>query len=319
MNLPGFLHASEAEKAKTLLQIIGVGDELARFELEESRLYHQRTEIGRLADRKKKAAEDMPFYPNVPKEPVSASELIRQQQDIMARNAENELKRRNAVEMARRYEAASENFKLAQIALKSAEEAMNKAKADAETAGKSAQNLKDESTAELEKNLQEIDALNMKVRANADKEKVEVEADSLSQEYEDLTSKLNDVRNRKDQLLESADLPLPGLSVQDGHLIYKGEPWDGMSGAEQLKVAVAIIRKLNPECGFVLMDKLEQMDTDTMKEFGAWLEQEGLQVIATRVSTGDECSVIIEDGMVKGNMDAVKTRAPSFVKGEIPW
>lgn len=319
LNLPGFLHASEAEKAKTLLQIIGVGDELARFELEESRLYNQRTEIGRLADRKKKAAEDMPSYPNVPKEPVSASELIRQQQDIMARNAENELKRRNAVEMARRYEAASENFKLAQIALKSAEEAMNKAKADAETAGKSAQNLKDESTAELEKNLQEIDALNMKVRANADKEKVEVEADSLSQEYEDLTSKLNDVRNRKDQLLESADLPLPGLSVQDGHLIYKGEPWDGMSGAEQLKVAVAIIRKLNPECGFVLMDKLEQMDTDTLREFGKWLEEEGLQVIATRVSTGDECSVIIEDGMVKGNMDAVKTRAPSFVKGEIPW
>jgi len=34
----------------------------------------------------------------------------------------------------------------------------------------------------------------------------------------------------------------------------------------------------------------------TLMEFGAWLEQEGLQAIATRVSTGGECSVLIEDG-----------------------
>ena len=72
-----------------------------------------------------------------------------------------------------------------------------------------------------------------------------------------------------------------------------------MSGSEQLKVATAIVRKLNPECGFVLMDKLEQMDAKTLAEFGAWLEQEGLQVIATRVSTGGECSIIIEDGYIK--------------------
>ena len=57
-----------------------------------------------------------------------------------------------------------------------------------------------------------------------------------------------------------------------------------MSGAEQLMVATAIVRKLNPNCGFVLLDKLEQMDTDTMREFGDWLSSVGLQAIATRVS-----------------------------------
>lgn len=64
-------------------------------------------------------------------------------------------------------------------------------------------------------------------------------------------------------------------------------------------MSTAIVRKLNPKCGFVLLDKLEQMDLDTLREFGQWLEQEGLQAIATRVSTGDECSIIIEDGYVK--------------------
>ena len=73
-----------------------------------------------------------------------------------------------------------------------------------------------------------------------------------------------------------------------------------MSGSEQLKVSTAIVRKLKPKCGFVLLDKLEQMDLATLQEFGAWLESEGLQAIATRVSTGGECSVIIEDGYVLG-------------------
>jgi len=45
-------------------------------------------------------------------------------------------------------------------------------------------------------------------------------------------------------------------------LTYKGYRWDNMSGSEQLKVASAIVRKLNPKCGFVLLDKLEQMDTE---------------------------------------------------------
>ena len=95
-------------------------------------------------------------------------------------------------------------------------------------------------------------------------------------------------------------MPLPGLSVENGELIYQGQQWDNMSGSDQLRVATAIVRRLNPNCGFVLLDKLEQMDLDTLREFGAWLESEGLQAIATRVSTGDECSIIIEDGYVQG-------------------
>ena len=315
LDLPSFLHASEAEKAKALLQIIGVGDELAKLDREETRLYNQRTEIGRIADRKKKAAEDMPLYPNMPKEPISISDMLKKQQSILARNGENERKRQQASEMQRRLENAKAAYQAAQDAVLRAEEVLRKARENAEIASKSIADLHDESTAELEKNLQEIETMNAKIRANAAKEGAEVEADNLMQEYKALTDEVQAVRDKRNSLLDAADLPLPGLSVKEGRLIYKGEPWDGMSGAEQLKVAVAIIRKLNPECGFVLMDKLEQMDQDTLKEFGAWLQQEGLQVIATRVSTSDECSIIIEDGMVKGDAEEVKPQAPKFVKG----
>lgn len=308
LDLPKFINGSDKDKADSLLKILGIGDVLAQLDVKENQLYAQRTEVGRIADRKKKAADEMPMYPNVPKEPVSATELIKQQQEILARNGENERKRQDAA----RYEQILAN---AQIAFDEAKAALQKAEQDCLTARKSAEDLHDESTAELEKNLAEIEALNIKIRANSTKEAAEIEANNLQQEYDGLTEQIESVREERSKLLDSAELPLPGLSVKDGKLIYNGLPWDGMSGSDQLKVATAIVRKLNPQCGFVLMDKLEQMDLETLQEFGAWLKQEGLQVIATRVSTGDECSIIIEDGMVKGDTEAVKEKAPKYVKG----
>lgn len=308
LDLPKFINGSDKDKADSLLKILGIGDVLAQLDTKENQLYAQRTEVGRIADRKKKAADEMPIYPNVPKEPVSATELIKQQQEILARNGENERKRQDAA----RYEQILAN---AQIAFDEAKAALQKAEQDCLTAQKSAEDLHDESTAELEKNLAEIEALNIKIRANSTKEAAEVEANNLQQEYDGLTEQIESVREERNKLLDSAELPLPGLSVKDGKLIYNNMPWDGMSGSDQLKVATAIVRKLNPQCGFVLMDKLEQMDLETLQEFGAWLKQEGLQVIATRVSTGDECSIIIEDGMVKGDTEAVKEKTPKYVKG----
>lgn len=308
LDLPKFINGSDKDKADSLLKILGIGDVLAQLDTKENQLYAQRTEVGRIADRKKKAADEMPMYPNVPKEPVSATELIKQQQEILARNGENERKRQDAA----RYE---QMLAEAQIAFDEAKAALQKAEQDCLTARKSAEDLHDESTAELEKNLAEIEALNIKIRANSTKEAAEVEANNLQQEYDGLTEQIESIREERSKLLDSAELPLPGLSVKDGKLIYNNMPWDGMSGSDQLKVATAIVRKLNPQCGFVLMDKLEQMDLETLQEFGAWLKQEGLQVIATRVSTGDECSIIIEDGMVKGDTEAVKEKAPKYVKG----
>ena len=99
------------------------------------------------------------------------------------------------------------------------------------------------------------------------------------------------MKEQKVKLLDNADLPLEGLSVEEGRLTYLGQNWDNMSGSQQLKVATAICKAINP--------KWEQMDMKTLNEFGSWLEKEGLQAIATRVSQGDECSVIIEDGYIK--------------------
>ncbi|MDE8082152.1 AAA family ATPase [Erysipelothrix rhusiopathiae] len=293
LDLPKFMEATSKEKARTLLEIIGVGDKLFELDTLENKLYQERLAIGKIADTKKKHAQEMPRHEGVPEELISASDLIKQQQDILARNAEKERKRRNLAHLE------DENKRLKEI-LQDYQTKLEANENDLVEARKSALDLHDESTAELEANIANIDETNAKIRINLEKDQAEQEAEYYSQQYKDLNEEIDAIRKERLDLLKGADLPLPGLSVVDGELTFNDQHWDNMSGSEQLRVATAIVRKLKPECGFVLIDKLEQMDIDTMKEFGEWLEQEDLQAIATRVSSGDECQIIIEDGYVVG-------------------
>lgn len=309
IDLPRFLQASNREKADTLLQVIGVGDRIHELEAKERDVYNRRRMIGQDADRKRKYADELPFYPAAPKELVSALDLIRQQQDILARNGENQRKRMRANQIEHEYGKAAAHVSLLKSQLAAAQKQLTQLEADLEIAQKDALDLQDESTEEVERSLQEIEQINIQVRANCDREKAEQDAAYYAQQYQELTAELEDIRHDKYALLNSAELPLPGLSVEDSELTYNGKKWDCMSGADQLIAATAVVRAVNPKCGFVLLDKLEQLDADTLLNFGSWLEEQGLQAIATRVSTGPECSIIIEDGFAAPEQPASATTA----------
>lgn len=313
LDLPRFMESSAKEKAKTLLSIIGVGEQLYELENREQSLYNERRTVGQIAEQKQGAADEMQSYPDAPAEPVSASELIQQQQAILAKNGENQRLRDNVVGLQVKHARLEEEIYDLNARLEVKRVELKGIIADLEVAEKSAAQLADESTEAIEASLADIDATNQKVRTNQAKALVEDEAREYKAKYSALTEEIDGLRASKLALLEGAELPLPGLGVDEGELTYEGHKWDGLSGSEQLRVATAIVRRLNPECGFVLLDKLEQMDTDTLREFGAWLESEGLQVIATRVSTGDECSIVIEDGYAIENADSPAT---TYTKGQ---
>lgn len=313
LDLPKFMQANNKEKADTLLQIIGVKDELERLRLQEQKLYNQRHAIGVVADQKEKFAREMPSYPDAPGEPVSASELILRQQEILARNGENERKRRQAERYNRELEEAKRGAEAARARLEAELAKLKEAEENASIANRDALDLRDESTAELEQSIRDVESINIKVRANLDKAKAVSDAEEYRRQYDALSDEIDKTRGDIMALLNGAALPLPELSVNEaGELTYKGFTWGDMSSAEQLQVATAIIRKLNPECEFVLIDRLEAMDIDTMRHFGQWLAGEGLQAICTRVSTGEECSIIISDGLVQETSE----QAPTWKAGE---
>ena len=184
LNLPKFMESSGKEKANTLLQIIGVGDQLYELEKKEKDLYTERRLIGQTADQKKKYAAEQAYYPEAPEELMSPSDLIRQQQDILTRNGENQRLRERVNQIGEEYNRQIDKVQSLRTELVNAEARLESLAADLKTASKTAEDLQDESTEELEKVIANIDEINHKVRANLDKAKAEEDASEWAKKYD---------------------------------------------------------------------------------------------------------------------------------------
>lgn len=327
LNIPKFMDATNLEKGRMLLGLVGLEEEFQKLINQEQRTYNERYEIGRIKDQKQKYADELIEHADVPKEKISAVDLIKKQQEILAKNGRNQEIRNDLQNLIKGKENKKKEYDLISSRIEDLEEQLIKLKNEKGVAGsmlkeydvqienctKTVEELQDESTEEIVNSINNIEAINKKIEENANKYRALQEANDFKVQYDNLTEKLSTIRDNKISLLKNANLPLNGLSIEDGEITYKEQKWDGMSSSEQLVVATSIVKALNPECGFVLLDKLEQLDLDTLKEFENWLEKEDLQVIATRVSKGEECSVIIEDGRV---LDEEKEEQKNWKVGE---
>jgi len=305
IDLPKFHNASSKEKAVMLLKVLHIDEVIAKFENEEKAKFDTRTVIGRQADQKEKAAKDMPWFEDMPEEPVSVKELIEKQQAVLARNGVKAAAKEQLEKNRTLVESYTRQLEGLRTQIATLEESIA-------TVQKSIEDAKDadftmESTEEIEREIADFEETNRKINANAERTRREQEADTLRDQYEALTKEIEDIRSEKMKVLEGAEFPLDGLSVENGELVLNGKGWDCMSGAQQLIVDCAIASKINPECKFILLDKLEQLDLTTLKEFGEWLEAHDLQCIATRVSSNSdgECSIVIEDGEAEIAEDTV--------------
>ena len=197
LDLPKFMNSSGKEKAETLLRLIGIGDQVAALEKKEAELYSDRQAVGRIADQKKKYAREQVFYPDAPRELVSPTELIRRQQEILARNGENQRKRNALQQMQAQSEEMDSRIAGMEEQLRKMRAEREKIAADIETARKTAEELQDESTAELEADLANVEEINRKVRANLDKDKAEEDARDYERQYNQLTGQITKVREEK--------------------------------------------------------------------------------------------------------------------------
>ena len=300
LNLPKFLAMRDDDKADVLLRTLGIAEQLAALDIREKKAYDQRHDYGVIVDQKRKYANEMKEYPDVPETPISAAEMIAESQAILKRNADRQKARAELETKKARRDAI--NRELEQ--LRKRIDALDAELLETVCTIKDAEAhpvTEDESTAELEAKIADIDAINAKIRANLDKAAAIADAEECEQRMKPLTEALEAVRAERRALLDGAVMPLPELTIGKNPkgrpiLLYKDQPWDCMSTMEQYRVAAAIVRKLKPECGFVLLDGLEAFDKDQMAAFDQWLTENDLQAICTRVGTED-CTLVIEDGV----------------------
>lgn len=177
-----------------------------------------------------------------------------------------------------------------------------------------AQDFSLEDTSAFQRELDAVEETNIKVRENIARDKVLKEADEQSRKYDEKTAVIEDLRKQKDALLQGAGLPYPGLSVENKVVTLNGKAWDCMSESMKIRVGCAIVMRINPSCKFMFVDKLEQLDQESMKELDQFAKDHDIQIIGTRVTTNpDDCTLIIKNGYIEG-MENHMAEIPKIVR-----
>lgn len=109
-----------------------------------------------------------------------------------------------------------------------------------------------------------------------------------------------------------AKSPIDGLGFDENGVTFNGLPFEQCSSAESIEVSMAIGLAINPKLPVVLIKHGSLIDPVQLEIVRTMAEQHNppAQVIVERVGEGTECSVIIEDGHVKGEEVAEAPEEP---------
>lgn len=131
------------------------------------------------------------------------------------------------------------------------------------------------------------------VRAAGIREQIDIHSKAYSEAdrtYTRLSEVLKMLEDTRQQKLEN--LPIPGLTVEDGKVLLGGIEWQNVNLAKRVEVVLQICTQLAGELQLLLIDDCEHMDRETRAAIEGGLAEAGWQVIAAMVS--DDGPVRIE-------------------------
>ncbi len=122
----------------------------------------------------------------------------------------------------------------------------------------------------------------------------------LTIEYRNLTGELERLDRYKADELAKAKMPVEGLGFDLDGVTYNGVPFSQASGAEQLRVSVAMAMALNPDIRVIRISDGSLLDSTNMARLAEMAQEHDCQVWIERVDESGHVGFVIEDGSVVG-------------------
>lgn len=290
-----FTRLPARQQREALLDLVDLDVDLDALEAERAALYTERTEVGREG----KALGDIVVDDTLPAEETSMQRLIADLHDAQEHNARIEQVRREYSATCDRFEAAAKRVEDLQHRLESLEAELaaarqQKERADAALAASNAPI----DTGAIEARMRTVETENAKIRANNAARARAAEAEALRSQYQDLTSRITAIDDRKARALASARFPVDGLGFDDAGVTYRGVPFSQASGAEQIRVSVAMAMALNPRLRVLRIMDGSLLDAEAMDAIRTQVADADFQLWIERVGDADDGAVVIEDGQV---------------------
>lgn len=244
-------------------------------------------------------------HAGVPEQEISTSEMMKpifQAQEIEKRRAELQGEERrfreSATELDREIFSAKEEIQRLSRLIEKKREMAEQARAKSNEALRMIQNLPQPqaSANDLKRALAEANETNRKIRENQAHQRASDAAMAAELAYDAIDDELNNLRKKKESLIQNASWPIRGLGVDGNAVTWNGLPYEQASDSEQLKIATAIGFAMNPEVRVCLVRHGSLLDPLALEIIESVAREYSGQVFVERVSEGGECTVIMREG-----------------------
>ena len=120
---------------------------------------------------------------------------------------------------------------------------------------------------------------------------MQTEVEQLKERSEELTAKIELARTLPGTILQNANLPIEGLTVENGIPLINGLPISNRSDGELLELCVDIAISKPGNLQIILIDGAEKLDDISRQKLYEKCKAKGLQFIATRTTHDNELIV----------------------------
>jgi exonuclease SbcC len=118
------------------------------------------------------------------------------------------------------------------------------------------------------------------------------EVEDLAAQSAELTRKIEKARTLPGEILETATIPINGLTVKDGIPLINGLPVSNLSDGEKLDLCIDVAIQKPNGLQIILIDGVEKLSTDLRTKLYQKCKDKGLQFIATRTTDDEDLTVV---------------------------
>ncbi len=132
--------------------------------------------------------------------------------------------------------------------------------------------------------------------------------DTATAKYDELTAKMKDIKAVETKLIAEAGIPVEGISFsENAEPLLNGRPLAVASGAERIRMSVAVAIAEDPELRVCLIDEANDLGLKAMEELDSQATEHDFQIIGCRLGIEGPGEIIVNDGLAwsKGDEEAV--------------
>lgn len=305
-----FERAKPKERGELLRDLMGL--DFSALDGEYKEVFAARTIVNK--DVKQKQAEvkhlSDSFPTDTPDEPLSVSALVKELDDTKEYNRNAERQCKVLVEMTNLEKKLGDEEGRLKLRLAEIDEERQKLDAEIDQQEKLCESLGTKELAPIQKRIASADEVNRFVEAKRKYTEVKSMLKLRQGESQQLSDRLTEITDTKQETLENAEWPLPGMCVDESGVLLHGLPFEQASKAERLLASIKVGMALNPKLKLLVCHDGNDLDNTTMSVLEKVLKENDYQLLLEYV-TRDEadesrCAVVFHEGAPKSEaVDAI--------------